>query len=235
VPRRYWHVSPSLNRDSITEHGLDWTGMTITTGIASGPVPGRSFAPELDAVFLCESLDEVEFFVGFGQHALVDVWEVDGRDLAIVPAPDGWVMCRASIGPERLQLLHAGRTPEQRSLCTVVLGFRSTRLTIAEMTALAGLRPDDAGHEDGDELDDLEPVEPFWWWVIEGSDRYAPVEPQIDEVVMRIRAAEAGLTRLANEADEGEFTARSQDRGNAALSPETRALLNRVGVTITEN
>jgi len=233
MPRRYWHVSSSLNRDSITEHGLDWNRMTITTGIASAPVPGRSFGPELDAVFLCESLDDVEFFVGFGQHALVDVWEVDGRGVAIAPGPDGWVMCRAAIGPERMRLLHAGRTPEQRPLCTVALGFRSTRLTVAEMTALAGLEPDDAGHEDGGDVDDVEPIEPFSWWVIQGSDRYAPVGPQIDQVVARIRACEAGLTRLADEADEGAFTARSQMRVDAALSRETRALLDRVGVTVT--
>jgi len=61
--------------------------MTITTGVAAGPGHGRTFRPELDAVFLCDTLDDVEFFVSFGQHPLVDVWEVNGRDLEIVPAP----------------------------------------------------------------------------------------------------------------------------------------------------
>jgi hypothetical protein len=118
TPRRLWHVSVSLNRASIAEHGLDWRRMTITTGIASGQLEGRSYRPELEAVFLCESLDDVEFFVGFGRHPLVDVWEVDAPGLPIEPGPDGWVMSRSAIAPGHIRLLHADRTPEPRPLST---------------------------------------------------------------------------------------------------------------------
>jgi hypothetical protein len=68
------HVTPSVNRDSIAEHGLDWCRMS-TTGIAAVPVSGRAGSPEEEGIFLCESLDDVEFFVSFGGHPLVDVWQ----------------------------------------------------------------------------------------------------------------------------------------------------------------
>jgi hypothetical protein len=66
--------------------------------------PRRTFTPELAAVVLCQSLDSVEFFVGFGRHPLVDVWQVDAGGRAIEPAPDGWVMCRSPIAATRLML-----------------------------------------------------------------------------------------------------------------------------------
>jgi hypothetical protein len=104
VAGRLWHVSSSLNRASIAQHGLDWRWMTMTTGIARAPGRDRTFTPELAAVVLCQSLDSVEFFVGFGRHPLVDVWQVDAGGRAIEPAPDGWVMCRSPIAATRLML-----------------------------------------------------------------------------------------------------------------------------------
>lgn len=231
MARRLWHVSSSLNRDSIAEHGLDSRRMGLTGGIASGPRSRPPHRPELEAVFLCESLDDVEFFVGFGQHRHVDVWEVDGRDLAIEPGPDGWVMCRTAIGPGRVRLLHADRAPEARPLSTAALCFTSERLTVDEMSALAGIDPDEAGRQEGAAFEDLGPEATYSWWLIEGSDRYAPVGSQLDELVARIGAAEPGLRRLAAEADDGRFVARQDDR-DAALPPETRVLLERVGVVI---
>jgi hypothetical protein len=205
--------------------------MGVTGGIASGPGSGPPHRPEVEAVFLCESLDDVEFFVGFGQHRHVDVWEVDGRGLAIEAGPDGWVMCRTPIGPGCVRLLHADRTPEARPLSTATLCFTSTRLTIEEMSALAGIGPDEAGRQEGAAFEDLDPEATYSWWLIEGSDRYAPVESQVDELVARIAAAEPGLRRLAAESDDGRFIARQNDR-DATLSLETRALLERVGVVI---
>lgn len=231
MARRLWHVSSSLNRTSIAEHGLDWRKMMITTGIASSPGHGGPFAPELDVVFLCESLDDVEFFAGFGQHPLVDVWEVDARGLAIEPGPDGWVLTRTPIPPQRLQLMHVDRTPGSRELTTASLVFRSSRLTVEQMSALAGIAPDDAGYETGEPVDDLDASPPYSWWVIEGGDRYAPLRPQVEEVMARIAAAEAGLTRLAAAADEATFAARGRAR-EGALSPRSRALLGRIGVTV---
>lgn len=91
--RRAWHVSPSVNRDSIREHGLDWRRMA-TTGIALPPEAEHEPKPEADGVFLCEALSDVELFVGFGSHPAVDVWEVDVTGLEIEDGPDGWLLCR---------------------------------------------------------------------------------------------------------------------------------------------
>ena len=96
-----WHVTSAVNRASILEHGLDWRWMGATGGVASGVV---FRGPEMDAVFLCESLFAAEFFVGFGTHPSVDVWEVDVTDLVLEPGPDGWLIHRQPIPPHRLQL-----------------------------------------------------------------------------------------------------------------------------------
>jgi hypothetical protein len=195
------------------------------------PGHGSEFAvPEMDAVFLCESLQDVEFFVGFGQHPLVDVWEVDARGLAIEPGTDGWAISRAPIGPERVRLLHADRPPEPREVNTVSLAFTSESLSTDEMTELAGIEPDDAGSDDGEKLG-REPGTMYAWWYIAGSDEYAPLADQIDELVGRIAAAEDGLRSLAAEADEGRFVAYGAGSGRA-LSQEARALLDRLGVDI---
>ena len=58
----------------------------------------------MDAVFLCESLWTAEFFVGFGTHPSVDVWEVDVTGLVLEAGPDGWLIHRQPIPPHRLQL-----------------------------------------------------------------------------------------------------------------------------------
>jgi hypothetical protein len=128
-------VSSSENHASIAEHGLDWRRMGVTGGIAVGLGRGGPYRPELEAVFLCETLDDVEFFVSFGQHPLVDVWVVDMTGLPIEPGPDGWVLCREPIPAVRVRLLHADRPPEQRELCSVWLSFVSSRLS-AEATEL---------------------------------------------------------------------------------------------------
>ena len=78
---RCWHVSPSVNRGSIERGGLNWNLMGIAGGIASG------------------------FFTGFGQHPLVDVWEVDVAGVALEDGPDGWLICRSPIPPSRIRLV----------------------------------------------------------------------------------------------------------------------------------
>lgn len=96
-----WHVTSAANRASILEHGLDWRRMGATGGVASGIV---FRGPEMDAVFLCESLHSAEFFVGFGTHPSIDVWQVDVTGLVLEPGPDGWLIHREAIPPHRLQL-----------------------------------------------------------------------------------------------------------------------------------
>jgi hypothetical protein len=93
---RAWHVSPSLNRESIRTHGLDWSLMGATGGIATGPT---FRGPEMEAVFLCASREEADFFVGFGSHPHVDVWQIDVSGLALEPGPDGWMIHRSPISP----------------------------------------------------------------------------------------------------------------------------------------
>jgi hypothetical protein len=104
---RCWHASSSLNRDSIAEHGLDWRRMGATSGIAAhpeSPVGGR-YQPEAEAIFLSESLQDAEWFAGFGQHPLVDIWEADVAGLRIEDGPDGWLICRDPIPASRLRLI----------------------------------------------------------------------------------------------------------------------------------
>lgn len=66
-----YHVSPSANRDSIDEHGLDWRRMQ-GEGIAG------SRAAEEEGVFLAVDRQEAYWFVEIGRnrHEALDVWEV---------------------------------------------------------------------------------------------------------------------------------------------------------------
>jgi hypothetical protein len=206
--------------------------MHATGGIAAGAdaVP----APELDAVFLCETLDDVEFFVAFGGHPGVDVWEVDPTGLTIEPAPDGWALTREPVPPERVRLTQSDRSAAVRTLSTVALVFRSERLSVEEMTRLAGIGPDDAGLTDGADGDDRGP--PHAYWVIEGSDRYATVDDQVGEVLARVARSETGLCALAAASDAAVFAAYEHHPHaapvNAELDPAALALLARLGASV---
>jgi hypothetical protein len=69
-------VSSRLNRDSITEHGLDWRLMSAAPGIAG------STAPEVHGVFLCTDEHEADYFVRLNNTGgPVDVWQVDGVEV----------------------------------------------------------------------------------------------------------------------------------------------------------
>ncbi len=102
-------MSASVNRASIEQHGLDWAWMGDVGGIALGPgaPPGWVHRPEADAVFLCGSLEEAEAFAQFGQHPLVDIWQVDVRGLELEDAPDGWLWVRQPIERSGLSLLRS--------------------------------------------------------------------------------------------------------------------------------
>jgi hypothetical protein len=126
----------------------------------------------------------------------VDVWEVDVHGLAVEPAPDGWLLCRMPIPPASIRLIHRDRPPDSRPLCSVALSFVSERLAVDEMSRLAGMAPDRADVDDGGEFG-LEPGRRCSYWVIEGGDRYAPLDTQAGELLERIAAAEPGLTRLS--------------------------------------
>jgi hypothetical protein len=66
-----FHVTSTRNRESIREHGLDWTRMLDQPGIAGSPGPERA------AVFLAGDVEEAEWFVKLGgsHHRSMDIWE----------------------------------------------------------------------------------------------------------------------------------------------------------------
>ena len=71
----FFHVSSVLNRESIAEHGLDWTRMGVARGIAG------SRTPEAEGAFVCRGQDEAQFFLRINNTGgPVDVWSVDGVD-----------------------------------------------------------------------------------------------------------------------------------------------------------
>jgi hypothetical protein len=198
-------------------------------------MPGRVPRAEMDAVFLCESLDDVEFFVGFGLHPSVDVWKVDTAGLDIEDAPDGWVLHRAPIPASRVSLHEADRDSTRRALSTVALSFASSRLSVEEMTQLAGISPDQAGSLSGVNLG-LESDAPHAYWLIEGSDPYRPLAEQTAEVLGRIEAAEVGLSRLGAMCERVDFRAYLSDPEsgpvNWELDPTAKQLLARIHAVV---
>jgi hypothetical protein len=71
----FFHVSSVLNRESIAEHGLDWSRMGAARGIAG------SRSPEAEGAFVCRGQDEVQFFLRINNTGgPVDLWSVDGVD-----------------------------------------------------------------------------------------------------------------------------------------------------------
>jgi hypothetical protein len=110
-----YHVSASVNRSSIERHGLDWTRMEAAFGIAG------SHEPEADGIFLARGLWEAYWFAGFGAVSPVDVWKVEPAGLRVERAPEGFLLCRSVIGPDRLELLEShestafGKTPRRRA------------------------------------------------------------------------------------------------------------------------
>ncbi|KKZ73499.1 hypothetical protein [Streptomyces showdoensis] len=70
-----FHVSSVLNRQSIAQHGLDWTRMGAARGIAG------SRRPEVEGIFVCRGEEEVGFFLQINNTGgPVDIWSVDGVD-----------------------------------------------------------------------------------------------------------------------------------------------------------
>jgi hypothetical protein len=94
----YFHATAAQNRESISQHGLDWSRMGSARGIAG------SNGPELPAIFLCETREEIPFFTGMSRAA-TDVWAVRVDGLWIESGPDGWVIVAGPISAERLRLV----------------------------------------------------------------------------------------------------------------------------------
>lgn len=101
---RHFHVTSSLNRESIRKFGLDWTRMGAAPGIAGSTVP------EVEGVFLDEFPD---FFVRMNNTGgPVDVWAIDGiHPASLVESSNGFRYFPGVIGPERLTLRDTDVTP----------------------------------------------------------------------------------------------------------------------------
>jgi hypothetical protein len=111
MPTVVFHVTSTRNRESIRQHGLDWTRMLNAPGIAG------SDGPEGACVFLAEDIDLAEWFVSMSRsnHTSVDIWEVtlpDDVDVsgdAPPPAPyreiDGFLCTTEPIPANRLRLV----------------------------------------------------------------------------------------------------------------------------------
>lgn len=99
---RFFHVTSSLNRASISAHGLDWTRMGAASGIAGSPTP------EQEGCFVARDESEADFFVSFARDSSVDVWAVRGVSASeLIESPEGFVFVPRSIPAEDLELVRA--------------------------------------------------------------------------------------------------------------------------------
>ncbi|GAA1152509.1 hypothetical protein [Nocardioides aquiterrae] len=98
---RAYHVSSSLNRASIAEHGLDWERMGLACGIAGSPTP------EAEGVFLCREEVEADWFVRLNNTGgPVDVWMIDGIEPeSLIDNGSGFEYVRHKIPAASLTLL----------------------------------------------------------------------------------------------------------------------------------
>ena len=109
-----FHGSPSTNRESIRQHGLDWKRRPED---AFGIANGWSGVPEEEGILLShgDGVSEALFFVRMGSGREIDVWEVDVTGLRLEPGPDGWLLCRTEIESQRVRLVETWATGRSRS------------------------------------------------------------------------------------------------------------------------
>jgi hypothetical protein len=118
--RRHWlevrhgtdemfHVSAVANRESIRRHGLDWSRMSERPGVAG------SRYPELEAVFLCESLAETTFFTEMARLPS-DVWAVDIDGRWVESGPSGWMIVTDPIPAKCVRLVAKDVASKRRAL-----------------------------------------------------------------------------------------------------------------------
>jgi hypothetical protein len=101
------HVSSQFNRESITEHGLDWLLMSDAPGIAG------STAPEVEGVFLCTDEREADYFVRLNNTGgPVDVWQVDGVEVEqLLDAGSGYLYLPRPVPPASVRLTALDHLP----------------------------------------------------------------------------------------------------------------------------
>jgi hypothetical protein len=97
-----FHVTSTLNRASITRHGLDCERMGLAPGIAG------SKSPEVPGVFVCLDEGDVDWFAFTINNTggPVDVWAVEGIDPAsLLDNGNGYGYLPEKIPPSRLTLI----------------------------------------------------------------------------------------------------------------------------------
>lgn len=104
----YFHVTSSLNRASIEEHGLDWSRMGAARGIAG------SYEPEQEGCFVCENEDDADWFVRMNNTGgTVDVWQVDGVSRSeLVQSPENYFYVPRRVPRSDLRLVRRDIPPK---------------------------------------------------------------------------------------------------------------------------
>jgi hypothetical protein len=107
------HVSSSRNRLSILEHGLDWSRMGETRGIAGSNRPGE------EGCFPCRDRDEADWFVAMNNTGgPVDIWAIDNVDASeLVDAGSGYFYMPGIIPRDRITLT-------EQDLSGATMGYR---------------------------------------------------------------------------------------------------------------
>ncbi len=103
-----FHVSSASNRESIQAHGLDWTRMSGTRGIAG------SRHPEVEGIFLSPDHFTAQFFVRINNTGgPVDIWAVDDVDENdLIDSGNGFSYVPYRIEPQGLTLHTQGLTED---------------------------------------------------------------------------------------------------------------------------
>ncbi|MFE7582177.1 hypothetical protein ACFU5Y_11510 [Streptomyces gardneri] len=98
-----FHVSSALNRQSIAQHGLDWTRMGAARGIAG------SRRPEVEGIFVCRGEEEAGFFLQINNTGgPIDIWSVDGIDEGLLlDNGNGFVYLPGRIPAARVRLVRS--------------------------------------------------------------------------------------------------------------------------------
>jgi hypothetical protein len=101
-----FHVSATVNRASISEHGLDWRRM-VHPGVAGAT------RPELDGIFLCEGEFDVGFFTDMSRVPS-DVWAVDVTNRWVETGPSGWVIVTDPIPASAVRMVQGDVVSKRR-------------------------------------------------------------------------------------------------------------------------
>ncbi|MDO8183985.1 hypothetical protein Q5424_08175 [Conexibacter sp. JD483] len=105
--RTLYHVSASVNRDSILAHGLDPRLMGAARGIAG------SERRELDGVFVCHDREDASWFVDMGRRSVgpVDLWAIDDSGSVLQTNSSGYDYLPVAVPPERVRLVESFGAP----------------------------------------------------------------------------------------------------------------------------